>query len=77
MLHIIRIGGLTNTAAIWQMCNESNERISITQKGNVYMVIISVRAYEKKVPSECVCKAGRSTSPHRSGDGSAACAEGT
>lgn len=77
MLHIILIGGLTNTAAIWQMCNESNEPISITQNGNAYMVIMSMRPYEKKVPSECVCKAGRSTSSHWAGDGSATGIENT
>ena len=49
MPHIIPIRDLKDTAAISQMCNESNEPIYITKNGYGDMVIMSMKAYEEKM----------------------------
>ena len=49
MPRIIPIRDLKDTAAISQMCNESNEPIYITQNGYGDMVIMSMKAYEGKM----------------------------
>ena len=80
MPHIIPIRDLKDTAAISQMCNESNEPIYITKNGYGDMVIMSMKAYEEKMYLLDVyakLAEGRRGSPHRSGNGSAAGAEGS
>lgn len=49
MPRIIPIKDLKNTAAISQMCNESNEPIYITKNGYGDMVVMSIKAYEEKM----------------------------
>lgn len=49
MPRIIPIRDLKDTAAISQMCNESNEPIYITKNGYGDMVIMSMKAYEEKM----------------------------
>ena len=49
MPHIIPIRDLKDTAAISQMCNESNEPIYITKNGYGDMVIMSMKTYEEKM----------------------------
>lgn len=49
MPRIIPIKDLKNTAAISQMCNESNEPIYITKNGYGDMVLMSMKAYEEKL----------------------------
>ena len=49
MPHIILIRDLKDTAAISQMCNESNEPSNITKNGYGDMVIMSMKAYEEKM----------------------------
>ena len=49
MPHIIPIRDLKDTAAISQMCNESNEPIYITKNGYGDMVIMSMEAYERSM----------------------------
>ena len=49
MPHIIPIRDLKDTAAISQMCNESNEPIYITKNGYGDMVIMSMKACEEKM----------------------------
>lgn len=49
MPRIIPIRDLKNTAAISQMCNESNEPIYITKNGYGDMVLMSMKAYEEKM----------------------------
>lgn len=49
MPRIIPIRDLKDTAAISQMCNESNEPVYITKNGYGDMVIMSMKAYEEKM----------------------------
>lgn len=49
MPRIIPIRDLKNTAAISQMCSESNEPIYITKNGYGDMVLMSMKAYEEKM----------------------------
>lgn len=49
MPRIIPIKDLKNTAAISQMCSESNEPIYITKNGYGDMVLMSMKAYEEKL----------------------------
>lgn len=49
MPHIIPIRDLKDTAAISQMCNESNTPIYITKNGYGDMVIMSMKAYEERL----------------------------
>lgn len=49
MPRIIPIRDLKDTAAISQMCNESNEPVYITKNGYGDMVIMSMKAYEEKL----------------------------
>jgi PHD/YefM family antitoxin component YafN of YafNO toxin-antitoxin module len=49
MPRIIPIKDLKNTAAISQMCNESDEPIYITKNGYGDMVLMSMKAYEEKM----------------------------
>jgi PHD/YefM family antitoxin component YafN of YafNO toxin-antitoxin module len=46
---IIPIKDLKNTAAISQMCNESDDPIYITKNGYGDMVLMSMKAYEEKM----------------------------
>ena len=49
MPRIIPIRDLKDTAAISQMCNESNEPVYITKNGYGETVIMSMKAYEEKM----------------------------
>jgi PHD/YefM family antitoxin component YafN of YafNO toxin-antitoxin module len=49
MPRIIPIKDLKNTAAISQMCNESDDPIYITKNGYGDMVLMSMKAYEEKM----------------------------
>lgn len=49
MPRIIPIRDLKDTAAISQMCSESNEPIYVTKNGYGDMVIMSMKAYEEKL----------------------------
>lgn len=49
MPRIIPIRDLKDTAAISRMCGESSEPIYITKNGYGDMVIMSMKAYEKKM----------------------------
>lgn len=49
MPRIIPIRDLKDTAAISQMCSESNEPVYITKNGYGDMVIMSMKAYEEKM----------------------------
>ena len=49
MPRIIPIRDLKNTAAISQMCQESDEPIYVTKNGYGDMVIMSMKAYEQKL----------------------------
>ena len=49
MPRIIPIRDLKDTAAISQMCNESNEPIYITKNGYGDMVLMSMKTYEEKL----------------------------
>ena len=49
MPRIIPIRDLKDTAAISQMCSESNEPIYITKNGYGDMVLMSMKAYEEKM----------------------------
>ena len=49
MPRIIPIKDLKNTAAISQMCSESNEPIYISKNGYGDMVLMSMKAYEEKL----------------------------
>lgn len=49
MAHIIPIRDLKNTAAISQMCNESNEPIYVTKNGYGDMVIMSMKTYQERM----------------------------
>ena len=49
MPRIIPIRDLKNTAAISQMCKESDEPIYVTKNGYGDMVIMSMKAYEQKL----------------------------
>lgn len=49
MPRIIPIRDLKDTAAISQMCNESNDPVYITKNGYGDMVIMSMKAYEEKM----------------------------
>ena len=49
MPHIIPIRDLKDTAAISQMCSESQEPIFITKNGYGDMVLMSMKVYEEKM----------------------------
>ena len=49
MPRIIPIRDLKDTAAISQMCSESDEPVYITKNGYGDMVIMSMKAYEEKM----------------------------
>ena len=49
MPRIIPIRDLKDTAAISQMCKESDEPIYVTKNGYGEMVVMSMRAYEEKM----------------------------
>lgn len=49
MPRIIPIRDLKDTAAISQMCNESQEPVYITKNGYGDMVIMSMKTYEEKM----------------------------
>lgn len=49
MPRIIPIRDLKDTAAISQMCSESNEPVFITKNGYGDMVIMSMKAYEERM----------------------------
>ena len=49
MPRIIPIRDLKDTAAISQMCSESNEPVFITKNGYGDMVIMSMKAYEERI----------------------------
>ncbi len=49
MPRIIPIRDLKDTAAISQMCSESNDPIYITKNGYGDMVIMSMKAYEERL----------------------------
>ncbi len=49
MPHIIPIRDLKDTAAISQMCSESEEPIFITKNGYGDMVIMSMKTFEEKM----------------------------
>ena len=48
MPHIMPIRDLKDTAAISQMCNESNEPIYITKNGEGDLVVMSIEAFEQR-----------------------------
>ena len=49
MPRIIPIRDLKDTAAVSQMCNETNEPVYITKNGYGDMVIMSMKAYEERL----------------------------
>lgn len=49
MPRIIPIRDLKDTAAISQMCSESDEPVYITKNGYGDMVIMNIKAYEEKM----------------------------
>ena len=68
MPRIIPIRDLKDTAAISQLCSESNEPIYITRNGYDEMVIMSMKTYEESIGrNEVYAKLAQAEDEIRSG----------